>query len=171
MEQYQYDTYCGLYCGACDVMATFKKSIENNRKPTWNELPSEMRKYNPSGKIDDIKCYGCKTDIVFEGCSKCPIRKCAKEKMNVTVCFDCSKFPCFRFRIFSLARWFMKNKLPHLKTIPKNRTMIQEKGITEWLVQQEATWKCPQCNSSFTWYMKVCNTCGVELESIKDFDL
>jgi hypothetical protein len=151
-------------------MAIFKKSVEDKREAKWEDLPVEFRKNLPTGKTDDIRCYGCKTDTVFVGCSKCPIRKCAKEKMNVAVCFDCKKYPCLRLRIFGLVRWFMRKKLPHLKSISKNQRFIQEKGLTKWLAQQEETWKCPQCNSNFTWYMKTCNTCGMELESIKDFN-
>ena len=29
MEEFKYDTYCGLYCGACDIMAAFKKATVN----------------------------------------------------------------------------------------------------------------------------------------------
>lgn len=170
MEQYRYDTYCGLYCGACDIMATFKKSLEEKRKPTWEDLPPQLRNNLPFGKTDDIRCYGCKTDTVFVGCAKCPIRKCAKEKMHVENCFDCHKYPCLRLRIFSFIRRFMQKKLPHLKSVSKNQRYIQEKGISEWLVQQEEAWKCPQCHASFTWYTSVCNTCGMELESSKDFN-
>ena len=82
MEEFKYDTYCGLYCGACDIMAAFKKSTVENTKPQWEDLPVEFRKNIPAGKAADIICYGCKSDTVFIGCSKCLIRKCAKKKME-----------------------------------------------------------------------------------------
>ena len=171
MEEFKYDTYCGLYCGACDIMAAFKKSTVENTKPQWEDLPVEFRKNIPAGKAAEIICYGCKSDTVFIGCSKCLIRNCAKEKMQVETCFDCGKFPCLKFRVFGFIRKLMEKKLPHLKSAHRNQLTIQEKGLAVWLHQQEALWKCPQCRTDFTWYSQTCPKCGNELESVKDFRL
>jgi len=170
MEEFRYDTYCGLYCGACDIMAAFRKGTGEGRQAKWEDLPPELQKNIPTGKTDDIRCHGCKSDTVFVGCSKCPIRKCAKEKMQVEFCFECRKFPCLRFRIYSLMRKFMQKKLPHLRSAYCNQVFIQEKGVTTWLVQQEELWKCPQCNTNFTWYAKTCTKCGNDLEPAKNFN-
>ena len=169
MEQFRYDSYCGLYCGACDIMAIFQRSVKENWVPTWEDLPTKMCENLTFIKKQDIKCYGCKTDNVFGGCAKCLIRKCAREKKKVMVCLECDKYPCLRFRIFSLVRGFMKKKLPHLTSVASNQEYIGEYGMINWLIEQENQWSCPQCGAGFTWYMKKCHSCGCELESTKGF--
>jgi hypothetical protein len=166
MEEFRYDTYCGLYCGACDIMNAFRDAAESKRQPQWDDIPAQLRNHIPVSKTTEIKCFGCKTDTVFGGCSKCPVRKCAKEKMQADFCFECPKYPCFRFRIFSVIRKLIQKRLPHIKSAYKNQVMIQEKGIHAWLAEQEALWKCPQCNTHFTWYMKSCRQCGYPVEYI-----
>ena len=169
MEEFKYDTYCGLYCGACDIMSAFKRAIERNDKAKWEDIPPELRKNIPTPKIDAIICYGCKSDTVFVNCSKCFIRKCAKNKMQVETCFRCAKFPCARFRIYSFIRKLMQRRLPHLRSVHANQTCIQDKGIEEWLSEQEEQWKCPKCGTAFTWYGKVCASCGSDLDFQRRF--
>ena len=170
MEQFKYDTYCGQYCGACDIMSTYKKALENHSDCKWEDLPSQLQKNLPRRvKTDEFACYGCKSDVVFKGCTKCTVRKCAKEKMNVESCLECEKYPCITFRIFNFFRWLMKKKLPHVTLIPENQNFIKKNGVSAWLEDQERKWKCPECNTHFTWYMKECKNCGKNLESVKDF--
>ena len=169
MEGFRYDTYCGLYCGACDIMSAFKRANERNDKAKWEDIPPELTKNIPTPKADAIICYGCKSDTVFVNCSKCPIRKCARTKMQVETCFQCTKFPCARFRIYSVVKKLMQRRLPHLRSIAANRTCIQDKGIPAWLSEQEAQWKCPKCGTAFTWYGKVCTSCGSDLDFRRRF--
>lgn len=163
METFRYDTYCGLYCGACDIMAAFKKGAESGKSAKWEDIPFAFRKNLPTGEVRDIICYGCKSDTVFVGCSKCPIRKCAKETMKVAFCEECRKYPCLRFGALVLFQRILKKRLPHLKAAKTNRAFIKEKGADAWLAQQKEAWKCPQCKAPFTWYKKTCSQCGKEL--------
>jgi hypothetical protein len=163
MEKFRYDTYCGLYCGACDILAAFRKAAENGNPAKWVDIPLEFRKNLPDGGKADIVCYGCKSDTVFAGCTRCPVRKCAKEKMKVAFCEDCRKYPCLRFRALVFFQGLFKKRLPHLKAAKANRAIIKEKGASAWLAQQEDAWKCPKCRMPFTWYKKTCSQCGKEL--------
>jgi hypothetical protein len=169
MEKFRHDSYCGLYCGACDVLATYKKFTGQGRIAEWADLPVEFSKNLPWSKKSEIICHGCKSDTVFIGCSKCLIRKCAKEKMNVELCIDCKKYPCFKIKLMNLLRKLMDKKLPHVKSVFKNQIYIKEKGNAAWLKEQEQAWQCPHCETDFTWYTKICSNCGRELESVKDF--
>jgi hypothetical protein len=169
MEEFKYDTYCGLYCGACDIMSAFKRAVERNENAKWEDIAPDLRKNIPKPKTDAIVCYGCKSDTVFAGCSKCLIRKCAKTKMHVETCFQCTRFPCARFRIFSLIRKLMQRRLPHLRSMYANQACIQDKGIAAWLSEQQERWKCPNCATPFTWYGKVCTSCGSDLDFQRRF--
>jgi hypothetical protein len=163
METFHYDTYCGLYCGACDIMAAFKKASETGKPAAWEDLPLAYRKNLPTGQGLDIVCYGCKSDTVYAGCSKCPVRKCAKATMKVASCHECRKYPCLRFHALNLFQWLLKKRLPHLKTAKPNRVFIKKNGINAWLAQQENAWKCPQCKTPLTWYKKTCSKCVNDL--------
>ena len=169
MNEFRYDTYCGLYCGACDILAAYKKSQEQHTLPQWNALPETIQQHIPQA---DIICYGCKSDTVFAGCRKCPIRKCARKKKGIESCLDCQKYPCLIHHISKLVKTIMRleKKLPHLKITPKNLATIQQKGIRVWLEEQQHTWQCPDCQTHFTWYQQECSQCGKNLETFKDYN-
>ena len=169
MGNYCSDSYCGLYCGACDVQVADKRSKISGELPIWEDLPERFRKNLPSGKTDKIHCLGCKSDDVFIGCASCKIRKCAKEKMKVEFCFECRKFPCFTYKIQRIVLKLMfEKKLPHLKTIPYNQHMIHRDGVDEWLKDQKEKWQCSKCSTEFSWYQATCLECGADLHSNKD---
>lgn len=163
MEEFRYDSYCGLYCGACDVMSVYRKALDAGVTATWEDVPADLRKNVPAPKDRTVVCYGCKTDSVFSGCSRCFIRKCAKNKMRVETCFDCSRFPCVRFRIFGAVRKLLQRRLPHIRSAQVNQTCIRQKGMAAWLIEQDSQWKCPECGAPFTWYRKTCESCGSDL--------
>jgi hypothetical protein len=136
-NEFRYDTYCGLYCGACDILLAYKKGKEQNIIPQWSDLPAPIRNIPPA----EIICYGCKSETVFTGCSKCPIRKCARKHKEIESCLDCQKYPCLIHKIVKIVKIIRRfeKKLPHLKIIPRNLTTIQQKGIHAWLEEQKTT--------------------------------
>ena len=164
MEGFKYNSYCGLYCGACDILSAYKRAFEKNQKVRWEDLPEELRNNIPANKTEGIICHGCTTDTVFIGCSKCLIRKCAKDKMKVETCFECRRFPCVRFRIWRFVWKLMHKKLPHIRAARANQACIQDKGVAAWLSAQEEQWKCPKCKKAFSWYEKMCSSCGSDLD-------
>ncbi len=148
-----YDTYCGLYCGACEIMKAYQTKDYDSVREKW-PVDSEQ-----------IVCHGCKSDTVFINCQQCEIRKCAMDK-KVDVCADCGDFPC---DIYSKGKDFIKD-YPHLQIIPKNLKDIKAKGVKQWLEEQKAKWSCPECGVNFTWYQQNCGNCGQHLTDLKDYN-
>lgn len=159
MSEFRYDSYCGLYCGACDILAAYKNGLETGAAPQWSELPPEFANNLPfNAQKAEIKCYGCKTDTVFAGCSKCFIRKCARKKVGIETCLDCERYPCYRVKIMGFAKKLLKieAKLPHLKAIVPNLEVIRNKGVQFWLEEQRGKWQCPHCGKRLSWYRPSC---------------
>lgn len=162
--------YCGLYCGACDILRLYREGVETGRTPEWSDLPERLREHLPF-KPSPIRCHGCKSDTVFAGCGHCPLRSCALKRANVEICSDCEKYPCLRIRLVGLMmRLFsVMKKLPHQQTKEPNLARIRSVGVVQWLAEQEHQWRCPQCHSSFSWYRATCTSCGKDLTSLKGF--
>ncbi len=167
MNEFRYDTYCGMYCGACDIINAYKDGNEEDLLKIYNNKISQI---SPAMKVskDQVKCYGCKTDTVFINCSYCQMRKCAIEK-EVESCIECNDFPCSNYEI-SKEKEVITGILPQIKAIPKNLKEIKRDGVEKWLENQKQKWECPQCQTSFTWQRETCSNCGRELESLKDFN-
>jgi hypothetical protein len=111
MKQFNYDSYCGNYCGACEIMSAYKNNTQNEIASQWGASPEE------------IKCFGCKTETVYKNCSICKIRKCAIER-GTEHCVVCKDFPC---EILQSGESLVE-QLPHLKEIPLNMQTMKEKG-------------------------------------------
>ena len=167
---FRYDSYCGLYCGACDILQAYRHGLETQRTPEWSDLPERFRKHLPAQNAD-IRCHGCKSDTVFRGCARCPMRSCARKRGNVELCVDCADYPCLRTRLLGLVVRLMslERKLPHQRVRRANQERIRCVGLAEWLVEQDRRWRCPQCGTLFSWYRATCPQCGRELDSLKGF--
>ncbi len=158
MPEFQYDSYCGLYCGACDILDAFRKSLESGEEKDWNDMPKEFQSLPFDTKKSKIRCFGCKTDDIFDGCSHCLIRKCAVKKAGLDTCLDCSKYPCWRHKLTGLVKKILglEKKLPHQKDIKPNLEFIRRYGVDKWLFEQEKIWRCGSCGERLTWYHPVC---------------
>jgi len=146
--KFRYDTYCGLYCGACDVIIANEKGTVQETAQKWNMNP------------EDIECHGCKSGITAVYCKTCEIKQCA-EKNEVEFCFHCKEYPC------DLLVEFKSDEYPHHSAIFKNLDAIKEEGVLEWLDEQEKRWSCPECGTRFSWYTDVCKKCGSNLYNCK----
>lgn len=140
----KYDSYCGLYCGACEIL--FMNELGN--------IEEKAKEWKMS--INDVKCSGCKTTQNSIYCIDCDIKLCA-ESRNVEFCNECSSFPCSRILNFR------NDKYPHHSVVFKNLKTIKEKGLDYWLKEQKKRWKCAKCGSRFTWYDETCKNCGETL--------
>jgi hypothetical protein len=150
--------YCGLYCGACDVFRLSEKARQEGAKAKWEEMPERLKKVI---RRADITCQGCRSDVLFAGCRKCPILKCARRK-GVESCALCAKYPCFYFWIIDLfVKWRkLAAKLPHTSARRPNLEFIRKGGLARFLVEQEQRWRCPQCGAPLSWYLERCASCG-----------
>jgi hypothetical protein len=162
MDEFRVDSFCGLYCGACDILTAYRSGKESGRKPEWNDMPAELGNLPFNARKAEIRCLGCKSQVVFIGCSKCLIRTCAMKKAGLETCLECRSYPCWRFRLTGLARRIMRldRKLLHLGTITPNQEAIRRQGVKVWLEEQEQRWKCPLCGRRLSWYRPACPECG-----------
>jgi len=156
MKKFIEDSYCGLFCGACEIMLAYKKAKKAKTEAKWDELPKEFTDFIPKA---EVKCYGCKTDDVFIGCKGCGIRDCAREK-GVEFCFECNEYPCRLTNEMKKAVRKYKKIMPHATAIIGNLEDIRSKGKKVWLSEQKKLWSCPDCGERFGWYHKACSKCG-----------
>ena len=147
--KYRYDTYCGLYCGACDVLLANEKGEVEKKAKEWKMKPEEL------------KCQGCKTETIATFCVTCGLKKCAEDR-NVDFCFQCAEYPCARLVEFK------RDKYPHHSIVLKNLEFIHSHGIQKWSKEQKVRWSCPQCSTKFSWYDKTCQNCGEKLFNCED---
>ncbi len=160
---FNFDSYCGIYCGACDIMMTYKTGKKQRLASVWNEKTVKSLHKGLGLKYDHSipfkqECHGCKSGQLFVNCSVCKKRECAISR-NVAHCIDCTDYPCDEI-------WSSQKNasiLPHVKDNHLNMESIKAVGVDQWLWDQQYRWKCPQCNASFSWYSTKCDSCGTNL--------
>jgi hypothetical protein len=166
MTDFNFDSYCGNYCGACSIMMAYRTGKLDQFASYWtkeNLIESLKAQGICVSEKDSLKlqCHGCKTDTVFINCKHCKIRDCAIGR-NMDHCFNCADFPCHLFNN-TLFNKDMQQMLPHLKLVKENQNYIKEKGIERWLEEQAKRWKCPECQTTASWYTMSCTNCSADL--------
>lgn len=146
-EEFVYDAYCGLNCGACRTLIANEEKDER-----WLVNAAEKR----NRKLEEMRCHGCKTDVTAVFCTNCGMRMCAREK-GLASCSECSDYPCKKIESFR------NDDASHHSAIMKNLDRIREVGKQKWLVEQKERWSCDQCGTRFSWYSEKCSECGAEL--------
>ncbi len=165
MDEVLHDSYCGLYCGACEILNLFKVSEEMGRTAEWDELPGPLR-YNI--READIICRGCRSDTVFAGCRGCQVRECARDK-GVKACVTCPDFPCEHVEALRSLLPGIQGKLPHTSAILCDYETAKAKGYEAWAEAQRTRWQCPSCGAPFTWYQERCGVCRMELKGFRGY--
>ena len=140
----RYDTYCGLYCGACPVLLANENDEVEKKAREWGMKPEELR------------CWGCKSGYTGVYCADCELKQCAEAK-NIEFCFRCDHYPCERLVVFQ------NDTHPHHSIVLENLGRICQNSLSDWLVEQEKRWSCPGCSTRFSWYDKTCKNCGNKL--------
>lgn len=143
----RFDTYCGLYCGACVAM---RARLDGN-------LPEVAARFGK--QPEDFTCHGCKSDKTLEYCSNCPMKDCCRQK-GYESCAECADRPCPSLRDFS-------QQMPHRKAVAANLAKLAASGMDEFLARQKQRWTCPQCGRALSWYEEKCSGCGVETDNAK----
>jgi hypothetical protein len=166
MNQFNYDFYCGIYCGACDIHQAYKTGRKDSFASLWTEpvlraLQKTLGNTGLASEALQIRCHGCKSDAVFINCTTCKIRSCAIEK-KIDHCIDCTEYPC---PTVTGTRKLAK-LLPHVTHNAPNLETIKKKGVQQWLAEQERRWKCPDCGTSIAWYSGSCSGCGKKLKEL-----
>lgn len=145
----RYDSYCGLYCGACEVLLANERGLLEEKAKKWKV------------KAEEIKCNGCKSDVLSKYCLDCKIKSCAESK-NLDYCFQCPDYPCRTLKRFKNDRY------AHHSIVFHNLNFIRENGIDAWIRNQETRWSCSECGMRFSWYDTKCSSCGKPVKNCKD---
>lgn len=147
MSEFNPDTYCGIYCGACSIAAYGRTGRADTFAECLANVPGE-----------DLACGGCKSENIYAGCGICMLRRCARTK-GVEHCTDCADYPCRMY-----IRWQKTAKiLPHARDAASDLETIRRDGASHWLESQKRRWSCPHCGTPFSWYAQVCGNCGCSL--------
>ena len=141
---FRYDSFCGLYCGACDALMATKAG-------TVDQLAEEVGKEGT-----DLVCRGCKSDVNAVYCTSCQIKECAEGK-DVEFCFECDEYPCATLRAFQ------EDEHDHHSVVLENLERIKKVGPSQWLEEQDQRWACSCCWSRHSWYDERCAECGALL--------
>jgi hypothetical protein len=103
--------YCGIQCSECPAYIATQKNDDALRAETarkWSEM------FKSDIKAADIYCDGCPSDSgrLFNYCSTCEIRKCARAKKLAT-CASCPEYSCKKLDEF-------------LSLVPEARKVLEE---------------------------------------------
>ncbi len=142
-RKFRYESYCGLYCGACSLLLATEAGDVSKIAADWH-VP-----------VADVECFGCKSDKVAKHCPSCEMKTCA-EKRGVETCGACSDYPCAVLKAFMLDGW------PHHIVGVCNLETIRRDGLARWLAEQETRWRCA-CGRKFEYYQANCPACGRKL--------
>jgi hypothetical protein len=147
IADYRHETYCGLYCGACPILAA-NRAGDEKQLAAW---AAEWKK-----PVEDLRCRGCYTDLTAVFCRDCEIRDCARAR-GLTHCGLCHEFPC------RLLESFRDDDAAHHSVVvaaSRRRALL---GDAAWLQRQRTRWSCPDCGRGFTWYQNRCPECNSDL--------
>ncbi len=100
--------------------------------------------------VEDIKCEGCHSEVLFVGCTSCEIRSCVSEKA-FKGCHQCGDFPCRFIKDYPLhyGRRVME------RAIPARRAL----GVEEWIGKELQRYRCPYCGGKAYMGAKECWDC------------
>ena len=127
---------CGMYCGICDKYLAFSHQLPKKR-----------------GKI--CYCKGCHPQN--KNCSFIK-KKCVNGKIyEIDFCFECEIFPCE-----NLKRIAKRGKETHNYDLVENLYLIQEKGISRFVENQEKIFKCNKCGDTICIYNQKCYSCDAD---------
>ncbi len=157
------DSYCGIYCGACDIRLAGDTGKRTKLAQFWNE-PTLLAFHKaqglaaPSADALKLRCDGCKSEEPFVNCRHCKVRACARGR-SVEHCSACADFPCELYRGWRRVGTF----LPHVDLSSGNLQTIEAAGAERWLAEQDERWRCPRCKARFAWYSEACPSCGQDV--------
>jgi hypothetical protein len=148
---FRYDTYCGLYCGACPVLVANETG----------QLAETARKWDM--KPEELVCGGCKSGVECVYCRSCRLKACAQDK-QIESCVECAEYPCLQLIDFR------NDSHPHHSAVLGNLSRIRKIGVRNWLTEQKTRWSCSMCGTRFTWYDETCAQCGSRLYNCRSED-
>ncbi len=132
IEQLEFVTYCGLYCGLCADRARIPKraaalqeAMAEEGWPYWGHTVPGFTEFWRflEGLHATGGCPGCRAGGGFP---QCQIRVCARER-GLELCSRCSDFPCDHIEALG-ARY---------PTLIADNRRLQAVGLEQWLSEQQ----------------------------------
>jgi hypothetical protein len=124
---------CGMNCGVCKAYLAYSRGIPKKR-----------------GEV--THCSGClprnKTCFIKRGC-----RKLAKHE--VKFCYECDDMPCK-----NLDRVDRRYRTRYNMSMVENLKELEEKGMKEFLRNQQRKYECPACGDVISVHDKKCYSCS-----------
>ena len=127
---------CGMNCALCAGYLALRNDLKNKG-------------------IKMISCPGCRPRN-----KKCAFLKghCSRlSNGEVTYCFECTSFPCDRLKTID-----KRYRSRYRMSMIANLNFIKEKGIENFLNNQEEAWKCPNCGGLISCHNGLCFVCDLE---------
>ena len=138
---------CGVYCGACPVYRAWAEQDLGKLKALAASLGTTT---------DKLMCTGCRTPAAFCFGGDCEIKTCAQER-GVAFCPDCEDYPCDRIRRFEAGA-------PYRATLRQGANRLRKAGVSVWLREQNAMWRCRACGARTIAGVDTCPSCGITLK-------
>lgn len=132
---------CGLFCPACTIYIATREDPER--------LKNLAKISNLS--LEEMKCYGCRSEKRIPYCEKCKMVKCANEK-GIDFCGECEEYPCDDLKKF-------QSELPHRIELWRDQQRIMEVGYKKWFMEATGHYSCHQCNTINSAYDVICRKC------------
>ena len=133
---------CGLYCEGCTAFIGTKDDPSR-----LNYLANRM-----GAGIEDMKCEGCRSNVLSGYCRTCSIKACANER-GVDFCVECEKYPCQEIKSFQSQR-------PHRAEIFASLEYVKANGLEEWYQKMNEDYSCKSCGKINSAYDVKCRNCG-----------
>jgi hypothetical protein len=125
---------CGMNCGICKSYLAYSRGVAAQK-----------------GKVSH--CSGCR--IRGKNCAFIK-RDCPKKVgKHIVSCSECPDMPCRR-----LAHLDQRYREHYGMSMVENLKEIREKGMDEFLKNQEAKYRCPKCGDVVSVHDGKCYTCG-----------
>jgi hypothetical protein len=80
---------------------------------------------------------------------------------QVRFCYQCGDFPCRRLKDFD-----KRYRGRYHMSMIENLNFIQERGMPEFLAQEEAKWRCSRCGGTICCHNGLCLKC--DLDKLKE---
>jgi hypothetical protein len=137
---------CGLYCGVCAIQIADR---DDNLK--FKERLTDV--YGVG--LEELRCKGCLSDVVFKYCKVCPIRECTREK-EYEGCYQCKDFPCKLVEDFPMP--------VGKKVILRAAREWRELGTESWVEAELERYHCPECGYPLFRGAKRCRNCKAAVD-------
>jgi len=135
---------CGLFCGSCSL---YIGTVEDPARLQW--LAERFGK-----PIEEVRCLGCRSEVVTEYCRNCKFTSCAAAK-GIDFCSQCSEYPCTELQEFQA-------QMPHRSDLWEDLKRVKEVGYEKWFCEKASFYACPECETINSAYDLKCRKCGHE---------